>query len=131
MLETYMRLSFILFSIMAVSVVVGLIPLLFIQTSIYKKLFDATYFNSNHFSLSELAMLNSFPLHFIKTLTYVRAIVFPRTMKKRFKENILQIKDNPVTYSLALLTILILIYGTIVTINFFIVGGLMYFNDLL
>ena len=131
MLEAYMRLSFILFSIMAVSVIVGLIPLLFIQTFIYKKLFDTTYFNKNHFSLSELVMFNSFPLHFIKTLAYVRAIVFPKTMKKRFTKNILQIKDKPVIYSLALLTIFILIYGAIVIINFFIVGGLMYFNDLL
>ncbi|MCW8987754.1 MAG: hypothetical protein OQK75_08830 [Gammaproteobacteria bacterium] len=131
MLEAYMRLSFILFSIMAASVIVGLMPLLFIQTFIYKKIFDATYFNNNHFSLNEIAMFNSFPLYFIKTLAYVRAIVFPKTMRKRFKNNILNIKDHPFIYSLAFLTILILIYGAIVIINFFIVGGLMYFNGLL
>lgn len=131
MLEAYMRLSFILLAIMSASVIVGLIPLLFIQAFIYKKIFDATYFNNHHFSLNELAMFNSFPLNFIKTLAYVRAIVFPKTMKKRFEDNILNIKEHPVIYSLALLTILILIYGAIVIINFFVVGGLMYFNGLL
>ena len=131
MLEAYMRLSFILFAIMSASVVLGLIPLLFIQTFIYKRIFDSTYFNNNHFSLSEIAMFNSFPLHFIKTLAYVRAIVFPKTMRKRFEINILKPKEKPVIYSLALTTIFIIIYGAFVIINFFVVGGLMYFNDLL
>lgn len=131
MLETYMRLSFVLFSVMAASVVVGLIPLLFIQTFIYKRIFDSTYFNNNHFSLAEIAMFNSFPLHFIKTLAYIRAIVFPKTMRKRFYVNILKAKDHPAIYFLALTTMFIIIYGAVVIINFFVVGGLMYFNGLL
>ena len=131
MIETYIRLSFILFAIMSASVIVGLIPLLFIQTFIYKRIFDSTYFNNNHFSLSELAMFNSFPLHFIKTLAYVRAIVFPKTMRKRFEAKILEPKDKPVTYFLALITMFIIGYGGVVIINFFVVGGFMYFNGLL
>ena len=131
MLETYMRLSFILFAIMSASVIVGLIPLLFIQTFIYKRIFDSTYFNNNHFSLNELAMFNSFPLHFIKTLAYVRAIVLPKTMKKRFKTKILNQKERPFIYFIAWITMLIIIYGGVVIINLFVVGGFMYFNDLL
>ena len=131
MLETYMRLSFILMAIMSVSVIVGLIPLLIIQTFIYKKIFDSTYFNGNHFSINELAMFNSFPLYFIKTLAYVRAIVLPKTMSKRFKSKILKPKEKPLIYFLAWVTIFILIFGSVAIINFFLVGGLMYFNDLL
>jgi len=131
MLETYMHLSFILIAIMSASVIVGLIPLLFIQTLIYKKIFDSTYFNENHFSLNELAMFNSFPLYFIKTLAYVRAIVFPKTMRKRFESKILNPKEKPLIYFLAWMTIAILIIGSVAIVNLFIVGGLMYFNDLI
>lgn len=131
MLETYMRLSFILLAIMSVSVIVGLIPLLFIQTYIYKKIFDSTYFNNNHFSLNELAMFNSFPLYFIKTLAYVRAIVLPKTMIKRFENRIVNPKEKPFVYSFALLTIIIIIYGSLAIINIGVVGVFMYFNDLI
>lgn len=131
MLEAYMRLSFILIAIMSATVIIGLIPLLFIQTYIYKKIFDSTYFNNKHFSLNELAMFSSFPLYFIKTLAYVRAIVLPKTMHKRFDKNILDRKEKPVVYILAVLTLVILIYGSLALINLFIVGGLMYYNDLL
>jgi len=131
MLEAYMRLSFILIAIMSASVIVGLIPLLFIQTFIYKKMFDSTYFNKNYFSLNELAMFNSFPLHFIKTLAYVRAIVFPKTMRKRFESKRLEPKEKPFIYFLAWMTIAILIFGSVAVVNLFIVGGFMYFNDLI
>lgn len=98
MLEAYMRLSFSLFAIMAASVVVGLIPLLFIQTFIYKKLFDPSYFNKNHYSDYELSIFNSFPLFLIKTLGYIKAITFPKTMRMKFEENILNAKEKPLIY---------------------------------
>ena len=131
MLELYMRISFYLFAILTAAMIFGLIPLLFIQTFIYKKIFDPVYFNNNHFSLNELAMFSSFPLHFIKTLAYVRAIVLPKTMEKRFNTKILNNKKRPIIYLLALVTMLIIIYGGLAIINIFVVGGFMYFNDLL
>ncbi len=129
MFETYMKLSFILIVIMAVMVIVGLIPLMIIQTYLFKKKFDPLYFNEKYFSTYELSIFNSFPLYFLKTLAYIRAIVFPKTMLKRFSNKILTPKNKPFIYLLALSTIIVLIYGTIVLINFFILGILMYFKD--
>jgi len=131
MLELYMRISFVLFAILAAAMIFGLIPLLFIQTFIYKKIFDPVYFNNNHYSDYELSIFNSFPLFLIKTLGYIKAITFPKTMRMKFEKNILNNKKKPFIYLLAWITMLIIIYGGIVIINFFIVGGFMYFYDLL
>ena len=131
MLELYMRISFILFAILTAAKIFGLIPLLFIQSFIYKKLFDPIYFNNNHYSDYELSIFNSFPLFLIKTLGYIKAITFLNTMRMKFEKNILNNKEKPFIYFLAWMTMLIIIYGGVVIINFFIVGGFMYFNGLL
>ena len=128
MIDTYYKLSFILIMAMSAMAIIGLAPLLFIQSFIYKRIFDSTYFNNNHFSLEELAMYGSFPLYFIKTLAYVRAMVFPNTMKKRFKTRILNPKEKPIIYLLSLVTILIIIFGSIAIKNMGIVGIFIYFE---
>lgn len=131
MLELYMRISFSLFAILSAAIIFGLIPLLFIQTFIYKKIFDPAYFNNNHYSDYELSIFNSFPLFLIKTLGYIKAITFPKTMRMKFKTNILNAQEKPVIYFLAWITMFIIIYSGVVLINLFVVGGFMYFNDLL
>ena len=131
MLELYMRISFILFAILAAAVIFGLIPLLFIQTFIYKKIFDPIYFHHKHYSDYELSIFDSFPLFLIKTLGYIKAITFPKTMRMKFEKNILNNKDKPFVWFLAWLTMLIIIYGGVALTNLFVVGGLMYFNGLL
>jgi len=114
--------------IMSVIGIVGFIPLLLIQHFIHKKIFDPIYFNSNHYSDYELGIFNSFPLLLIKTIGYIKAIIFPSTMRRKFKENILKPRENPVVYLLALITILILIFSAIVIMNTGIAGALIYFN---
>lgn len=102
---------------MSAAVIVGLIPLLFIQHFIYKKVLDHIYFNSKHYSAYELAIFDSFPLFLIKTIGYIKAIVFPKTMRRKFKNNILNPKEKPIIYLLALITMLIIIYCGIILIN--------------
>lgn len=111
---------------MAVIVFLGLLPLLIIQTQIFKKTLDPIYFNSNYFNEYELNIFDSFPLIFMKTLAYVRAIIFPQTMRKRFTLNILNRKDYPFLYLLALLTIIILIICTVILINTAISAAIFY-----
>jgi hypothetical protein len=104
---------------MAISAIgiVGLIPLLLVQHFIHKKLLDPIYFNKEHYSDYELEIFTSFPLLLIKTLGYIKAIVFPKTMRRKFESNILTAKENPITYLLAWLTIIILICGALIIIN--------------
>lgn len=104
---------------MAMSIVgiVGFLPLLVIQHFIHKKILDPVYFNSKHYTEYELNIFSSFPLLFIKTLGYIKAIVFPDTMRKKFKTNVLKPTDNPITYFLAWLTMFILILGFLILIN--------------
>ena len=128
MIDTYYKLSFILLMGMSAAVIVGLIPLLLIQSFIYKKVFDPTYLNTNHFSLYEVSIFDSLPLSLIKTLAYIRAIIFPKTMLKRFKTRILNPKDKPIVYFLALLTILLIVFCSLVLINTGIVGVFIYFE---
>lgn len=129
MLETYFRLSFILIMAMSAIAIVVFIPLLLIQHFIHKKILDPIYFNSKHYSSYELQIFTSFPLLLVKTIGYIKAIVFPNTMRRKFKNNILNSKDRPTVYFLALLTILILIFGSLVIINTGVVGALIYFKD--
>ncbi len=70
---------------MSVTAVAGLIPLLLIQYFIYKKIFDPIYFNSQYYSSYELSIFDSFPLSLVKTIGYIKAIVFPDLMRKKFK----------------------------------------------
>ena len=130
-METYIKISFILLMAQSVIGIIGFIPLLLIQHFIHKKILDPIYFNSKHYSDYELSIFSTFPLLLLKTLGYINAIVFPGAMRRKFKTNILNPKDNPITHTLAWVTILILICGGIIIINTFIAGGLMYFNDLL
>ena len=129
MLDTYHRMSFILIMAMSVVGIIGFIPLLFIQHIIYKRIFDPIYFNTKHYSAYELEIFKTFPLFFVKTIGYIKAIVFPNTMRRKFKESILKPGDNPIVYTLALITIIILIISAIIILNTVVAGVLLYFNE--
>jgi len=129
MLESYILISTVLFIGMGIALFAALFPLLLILHFIYKKNLDPLYFNDTHFSAYELAIFKTFPLLLIKALTYVRAIVLPGTMQKRFKHNILQPKESPVTYALSLISILIIAYCALVLINTVIMGIFFYANQ--
>lgn len=129
MLETYILISTILFIGMAVAVFAVQFLLLLILHLIYKKNLDPLYFNEKHFNTYELSIFNSFPLMFMKTIAYIRAIVLPNTMRKRFKHNILKPKDNPVTYALSLVSMLIIAYCVMVLINTGIMAIFYYSNQ--
>jgi len=128
MIDKYIIISTVLFLGMGGAIFIVLFPLLLVQHFIYKKTLDPTYFNNNYFSLHELAIYNSFPLFLIKTIAYIRAIVFPRTMRKRFESKIIIPKENKVTYFLAWISMLIIIYCGIVLINTVIMAVLFYSN---
>jgi hypothetical protein len=64
----------------------------------------------------------------MKTLAYVRAIVFPKTMLERFEKQILIPKENPLIYFIALITMLIIIYSTFVLINTAVMAVFFYLN---
>ena len=93
------------------------IPLLFIQHFIYKKIFDPIYFNSKHYTDYELSIFDSFPLFLIKTIGYIKAIVFPGTMRRKFEHNILNPAERPVIYFLAWASIIMIAFAAIVLIN--------------
>lgn len=117
MIEEYIKFSFLLFMGMSVVAIIGFIPLLLIQHFIHKKILDPIYFNSKHYSDYELSIFTSFPLLLVKTLGYIKAIVFPNTMRRKFENNILTPKENPITYILAWLTMIIIICGGLMLIN--------------
>ena len=112
---------------MSVSLVI-IIPLLLIQHFIYKRILDPTYFNSKYYSAYELAIFGSFPLFLIKTIGYIKAIVFPKTMRRKFKNNILKPKENPVVFLLAWATMLIIICCALILINTGIMAIVYYTN---
>lgn len=114
---------------MAIAVFFLLIPLLFIQHKLHKKIFDPVYFNSNYYSSYELSIFSTFPLMFIKTLGYIKAIVFPNKMRLKFETDILQASEHPVIYTLALTTILILFISALVILNTGIAGILIYLSN--
>jgi len=128
MLETYYQFSFILIMAMVAIGLAGFIPLLFIQHFIFKKVFDPIYFNSKHYTSYELSIFNSFPLFLIKTIGYIKAIVFPAAMRKKFEHNILNPKEQPIIYILACTTITMLAFSAIVLVNTGIVGIFIYIN---
>jgi len=128
MLEAYFRISFILFMGMSLGIILGFLPLLIIQSFIFKKILDPAYLNTNHFSLYEVSIFDSLPLSLIKTLAYIRAIVFPSTMKKRFQKKILIAKEKPVIYSLAIITLSILFISSIIIFNTLIMGAIIFFS---
>ena len=110
---------------MSIISIVGFVPLLLIQNFIHKKILDPTYFNNKHYSNYELEIFTSFPLLLVKTLGYIKAIVFPKTMKRKFGNKILIPKENPVTYVLAWITMLFLIAAGLIIIN---TGFMAYFH---
>ena len=126
MLDAYFRLSFMLIMAMSVAALVVFVPLLLIQHFIYKKTLDPIYFNSEHYSPYELSIFTSFPLFFIKTIGYIKAIILPNTMRRKFKSNILKPQEKPLIYLLALFTMLIIIFFGLVIINTGIVGVFIY-----
>ena len=117
MLDNYIYLSTYLFIAMGIALIIIFAPLLVILHFSYKKHLDPNYFNEKHFSFYELGIFQSFPLVYLKILTYIRAIVLPGTMRRRFSENILSIKDQPALYMLSLIAMIILGYCALVLIN--------------
>ncbi|MFK5913446.1 MAG: hypothetical protein QM484_03655 [Woeseiaceae bacterium] len=117
MLDDYLQLSFILLMAMSIIAVVGFIPLLLIQHFIHKKILDPIFFNSKHYSSYQLEVFTSFPLLLVKTIGYIKAIVFPSTMRRKFESNILVPKNHPATFVLAWVTMLFLIAGSLIMIN--------------
>lgn len=117
MLDSYIQLSFILLMIIVAIGLVGLIPLLLIQHFLHKRKLDPIYFNSKHYSNYELQIFASFPLLLVKTIGYIKAIVLPNTMRRKFKVNIINSKDEPVIFFLAWLTMMLIIFCAIVLLN--------------
>jgi len=129
MLESYMNITAII-----VVALWGLAPaiviLLLVQYYIHKKILDPTYYNTDHFSSGELVVLTTgFIFYIHKTLIYVRAIALPKTMRKRFKEDVLTYKEHPVIYLLACFTMLLIALGALSVINIFVfIGFYEYYN---
>ncbi len=118
MFEIYINVTTISMVVMAVIAIPILLPLLFIQHYIYKKILDPKYFNAKHFSANELVVFTSGLIFYIpKTLVYVRAIALPKTMKVRFKNDVLTFKENPVIYLLACFTMLLITLGALGVMN--------------
>lgn len=129
MLETYILISTVLFIGMGIALFAVLFPLLLILHFIYKKQLDPLYFNEAHFSSYELTIFSSFPLLLIRVLTYIRAIVLPSTMRKRFKVNILKPKEHPATYVLSFIGILIIAYCALALVNTGVMAVFFYSNQ--
>ena len=129
MIDIYFKFSFILIMLMAVAIFVVFIPLLVVQHFLHKKLLDPVYFNSQYYSQYELEIFNSFPLMFIKTLGYIKAIALPSKMRRKFENDILSRRDHPAIYSLAILTLIILFLCALIIINTGVVGIFIYFGD--
>lgn len=119
MIDSYIRISFILLMAMSILAIVGFIPLLLIQHFIHKKILDPIFFNSKYYSSYELEIFTSFPLLLVKTIGYIKAIVFPSTMRRKFESNILVPKNHPATFILAWITMIFLILGGLIIINTF------------
>ena len=130
MLESYIKLSFILLIAMSIFGIIGLLPLLLIQHFMHKKTLDPVYFNSNYYSAYELQIFTTFPLLLIKTLGYIKAIVFPQTMRRKFKSNIINSKEKPFIFLLAWLTMIILIICAMILVNTAISAAFHYANIL-
>ncbi len=116
-----MDISIVLFGVIGASSIFLLIPLMLLQYTMHKKILDPTYYNTEHFSAGELAVFSSgFIFYLAKTLVYIRAIALPKTMRVRFKENILTFKDNPFVYLLASFSMLHIVLGALFAVNFII-----------
>ncbi len=117
MFEIYMDFTAISVIILGITVPLTII-LLLTQYYVHKKTLDSTYYNTNHFSENELVVFTSgFIFYIVKTLIYVRAIALPKTMRIRFKKDILTFKDHPSVYLLACFTLLLIIVGGIIIAN--------------
>lgn len=86
----------------------GLIVLIVIQSPRLRKKLDHLLFNSNNFNELELAAYNQFPLVMWKVLAYVRAIVFPKSMRRRFGDLDVTNHVSTIDKFLAYLTIIII-----------------------
>ncbi len=118
MFENYMEASFILIMIASLVAILFLIPLTLIQYYMHKKILDPTYYNSDHFSEGELVVFTSGLIFYVvKTLVYIRAIALPKTMRIRFKKDILTYNEHPLVYLLACFTMLLIILGGLTVFN--------------
>ncbi len=126
--ETYISLSTLLFIGMGIAIFAILFPLIVLLHFVFKRHLDPEFFNDNHFSLYELSIFKTFPLLYIKTITYIRAIILPTTMRGRFSKNIINPNKHPLIYSLSLLAIIIIAYCGLVLVNTVIMAVFFYAN---
>jgi len=98
-------------------ILLGLILLIIVQSTRLNKKLDHLLFNPNHFNELELATYNQFPLIIWKVLAYVRAIVFPKTMSKRFGDIIVPNHVSTLDKLLAYLTIIIIALFIVTLLN--------------
>jgi len=110
-------------------ILLGLIALIIIQSSRLKKRLDHLLFNSNHFNELELVAYNQFPLVMWKVLAYVRAIVFPKSMRKRFGDVDITSHVSTIDIFLAYLTIIIITLFILTFINAISSVILLYFSN--
>ncbi len=123
MLETYMDFTAIVLLILGVTIPLSII-LLLVQYYIHKKILDPMHYNTEHFSENELVIFKSgFIFYLVKSLVYVRAIALPKTMRIRFKKDILTFNDHPFVYLLACFTILLIGIGGLGIFNFIVFAG--------
>jgi len=95
----------------------GLIVLIVVQSPRLRKKLDHLLFNSSNFNELELAAYNQFPLVMWKVLAYVRAIVFPKSMRRRFGDLDITSHVSTIDIFLAYLTIIIITLFILTFIN--------------
>jgi len=115
--SSYTADAFLLLMTAGPLMLLALIVLIAIQSYRFKRKLDHLLFNSNHFNDRELATYNEFPSVIWKVLAYVRAIVFPKTMIKRFGDLFVPDHVSTLDKFLANLTIFISTFFIIILIN--------------
>lgn len=98
-------------------IIISIIILIIIQSLRLNKKLDPYLFNSKNFNELELTIYNQFPLVTWKVLAYVRAIVFPKTMIKRFGSFDVKYHVTKLDIFTAYLTILAIAIFIITIIN--------------
>lgn len=126
MIESYIKISFLLMIVGNSIGVIAFLLLLFIQQYMFHKKLDPILFNETNFNQYELSIFSSLPLSLIKTIAYQRAIVFPNTMRKRFNNLNLREMVNSLDIVISTLCLSVLLICGIVVINMFIAGAMNY-----
>ena len=98
-------------------IIISLITLIIIQNIRLSKKLDSHLFNAKNFNELELAAYNQFPLVTWKVLAYVRAIVFPKTMIKRFGNFIVADHVSKLDLFIAYITVLVITLFIVTILN--------------